>query len=139
MNRGETQVRLYTYDPSNVTDMEKLLLYDRWAKRAIEDAENLIQEAQAYRLQLADRVRELQEMRFHVRVTLKRNKDAWTGKIHYSLKTEKAYEDGTAQELDISTFEGKERHKAIAEFKSLKKRFPGYEFVEDIQKSRWER
>lgn len=135
----ETKVIWHAYDSSRTTSMKSLKQRDRDAARAIEDAKDLIREAKAYRLSLADRARELQEMRFHARATLKREKNIWTGKISYTLLTEKVYEDGTAETLERSTFEGRERHKAIAEFKALKKEFPGYEFVEDTQKARWER
>lgn len=135
----ETKAILYAYDSSRTTSMKSLKQRDRDAARAIEDAKNLIREAKAYRLSLADRARELQEMRFHARATLKREKSIWTGKVSYTLLTEKVYEDGTTETLERSTFEGRERHKAIAAFNALKKEFSGYEFVEDIAKAGWER
>lgn len=137
--RNEHRVRLHTYSPTHITDLSTLMQYDRWTQQSIDDAEALIQKAKEYRLQLVKRVQELQRMRFHIRTTLQREKNTWTGKIRYFLKTEKVYEDGTAETLDESIFEGKDRYKAIAEFKAIQKKFPGYEFVKHIEKGKWER
>lgn len=135
----EMNVTLHTYSAENMTDINRILNYDRWALDSIKHAEELIQAAKEYRLRLAKRVHELQEMSFHIRTTLKRERNSWTGKIRYFLTTEKVFEDGTAEELDQSIFEGRDRHKAISEFKAMKRQFPGYQFVEDIQKCRWEK
>lgn len=82
------------------------------------------------------RAAQLETMQSHIRVTLKRER---RDNIAYLLYTEKVYEDGTAQRLQSNRYEGKERHKAIKAFKDMRKAFPGYEYIEDIQKGYWER
>lgn len=137
--REEHRATLHTYRPDKVATMDRLMFYDSMARDAIKDAENLLAMAREYRLSLARRAKELEAMPFIIRVTLKREKNTWTGKIRYFLWTEKVFEDDTAQKLDESIYEGRDRHKAIAEFRRIQKEFPGYEFVEDIARGKWER
>lgn len=75
-------------------------------------------------------------MQAHMRVTLKRER---RDSVTYFLYTEKVYEDGTSQMLKSDRYEGKDRHKAIKAFRDMRKEFPGYEYIENIQKGYWER
>lgn len=133
--RTET-IRFNFYPAERIPEMDRLKLYDNWIAQDIAAAEKVIEKAKAYRLELAKRAAQLETMQSHIRVTLKRER---RDNIAYFLYTEKVYEDGTAQRLQSNRYEGKERHKAIKAFKDMRKAFPGYEYIEDIQKGYWER
>lgn len=76
-------------------------------------------------------------MGYHTRVTLKREK-RWKGNVFYYLTTEKVYSDETTETIETTTYQGKERHKAIQAFEDIKKQYAGYEYIKDIEKGRWE-
>jgi hypothetical protein len=136
MNR-ETQrtVRFDFYPVNRIGEMERLKRYDNWIAQDIAAAEAAIEEAKAYRLELAKRAAQLEIMQSHTRVTLKRER---RDSVTYYLYTEKVYEDGTAQMLQNNRYEGKDRHKAIKAFRDMRKAYPGYEYVENIQRGYWE-
>lgn len=133
--RTET-IRFNFYPPERIPEMDRLKLYDNWIAQDIAAAEKVIEKAKAYRLELAKRAAQLETMQSHIRVTLKRER---RDNIAYFLYTEKVYEDGTAQRLQSNRYEGKERHKAIKAFRDMRKQYQGYEYIEDIKKSQWER
>lgn len=132
-------LHLYLINPAKETDLKFLQDRDSWACQDIEKLENIVAELKQYRIELAQRVRELACMDHHTRITLKRNKNSWENKVQYFLIREKAYVDGTAEMVSQQVFKGKERHKAIEAFKNLEKEFPGFEYVECIAKEAWER
>ncbi len=135
-NERTKTIRFDFYPVERIPEMERLKRYDNWIAQDIAAAEKVIEEAKAYRLELAKRAAQLEAMQSHTRVTLKREH---RDNIAYFLYTEKVYEDGTAQMLQSNRYEGKERHKAIKAFRDMRKQYPGYEYIEDIQKSYWER
>lgn len=126
---------LYGFDDS---DMQTLKRYDNWAADSIKRAEEAIETAKEYRLALAKRAAELASMSTHTLVSLRREHNHYSG-ISYFLISYKVYDDGTSTVLESKRYPGKERHKAIKDFRELKKQHPEYEFEEDIAKSKWER
>lgn len=135
-NERTKTIRFDLYPVERIPEMERLKRYDNWISQDIVAAEKAIEEAKAYRLELAKRAAQLEAMQSHTRVTLKREH---RGNIAYFLYTEKVYEDGTSEMLQSNRYEGKERHKAIKAFRGMRKQYPGYEYIEDIKKSQWER
>lgn len=130
-------IRFDLYD-FGASDMRTLKQYDYWAADSIKQAEEAIETAKKYRLSLAKRAAELASMGTHTKAVLRRENNHYSG-IYYFLVRYKVYDDGTNTILDSKRYPGKERHKAIKEFRELKKQHPEYEFEEDIAKSKWER
>lgn len=138
--RGEYTKTLHIYysDPSNVTNMDRLRVMDEMTTRAIERLQNELSALQAYRLDLMDRAQYLSTASYTVSVELHRHK-RYCGGVEYNLQIVRTYEDGTRHEDSYTMYTGKERHKAIADYKAACKSHPGAETVLDIEKGRWER
>lgn len=138
--RGEYTKTLHIYysDPSNVTNMDRLRVLDEMTTRAIERLQNELSALQAYRLDLMDRAQYLSTASYTVSVELHRHK-RYCGGVEYNLQIVRTYEDGTRNEDSHTMYTGKERHKAIADYKAACKSHPGAETVLDIEKGRWER
>lgn len=138
MRDNEIKATLYTVDPSQISDLKRLTQYDQWAQESVKKARQLIKEAESYRLKLYERCRELELMDSHTRITLKREK-RWKEKIVYWLQKTTVYSDGTERTEETTRYEGKQRYEAIKAFNSLKKQYPMFEYVLDIDKSPYER
>ena len=138
--RGEYTKNLHIYcsDPSNVTNMDRLRVLGEMTTREIEHLQNELSALQAYRLDLMDRAQYLSTASYTVSVELHRHK-RYCGGVEYNLQIVHTYEDGTRHEDSLTRYTGKERHKAIAEYKAACKSHPGAETVLDIEKGRWER
>ena len=138
--RGEYTKTLHIYysDPSNVTNMDRLRVLDEMTTREIERLQNELSALQAYRLDLMERAQYLSTASYTVSVELHRHK-LYCGGVEYKLQIVRTYEDGTRHEDSLTRYTGKERHKAIADYKAACKSHPGAETVLDIEKGRWER
>lgn len=123
--------------PDVVNSIEEVAAFDKDAARIIEECQTLIEQMTAYRQDLTLRYGELSTMSNHTVVKLERYR-GYNG-ISYYIRFTTVYEDGTEFETAHEAFTGKERHKAIARFKELKKLHKNYEFIEDIAKKEWEK
>lgn len=128
----------YLRRPDVVKSVEEVAAFDKDAARVIEECQTLIEQMTAYRQDLTLRYGELSTMSNHTVVKLQRYR-GYNGVISYYIRFMTVYEDGTKFETACESFSGKERHKAIARFKELKKLHKNYEFIEDIAKKEWER
>ena len=138
--RGEYAKTLHIYcrDPSTETSLKRLRDMDDMTARAIERLQNELTALQAYRLDLMDRAQYLATASYTVSVELHRHK-LYCGGVEYKLQIVRTYEDGTRHEDNRTIYTGKDRHKAISDYKSACKSHPGAETVLDIEKGRWER
>ena len=138
--RGEYAKTLHIYcrDLSTVTNMDRLRVLDEMTVREIERLQNELSALQAYRLDLMDRAQYLSTASYTVSVELHRHKQ-YCGGVEYNLQIVRTYADGTRHEDSLTMYTGKERHKAIADYKAACKSHPGAETVLDIEKGRWER
>lgn len=136
---GERELRLvtYLYDPAKLTDINGLKRRDISAIQDIEQCRSMIQELGKYRLELAKRAQELTTMDKHIKVSLIREK-RWQGNVYYHLIKENVYSDGTSETVEKKVYAGKHRYTAIQAFRECKKRFPQYEYYENIEKNQWE-
>lgn len=57
----------------------------------------------------------------------------------YSANAQAISADGHVEHEQETKYPGTDRHKAIADFESMKKQRPGIEAVKDIAKGKWER
>lgn len=138
MRDNEIKVTLYTVDSAQIADLNWLAREDKRALESIEKANELIRQAESYRLKLYERCRELELMDSHTRISLKR-KRCWNEKIVYWLQKTTVYSDGTECIEETTRYEGKQRHEALRTFNDLKKQYPMFEYVLNIDKSSYER
>lgn len=132
------KIYISMYDPAGVTDLSDLRQRDRYALDQIADLQAAIDRLQAYRLDMADRAQFLATAAYTVSVELHRHR-RYKGSVEFYLEIVRTYDDGTRQTENRTTYEGRDRHKAIADYKAACKAHPGAECVLDIEKSRWER
>lgn len=138
MRDNEIKVTLYTVDPSQITDIDRLTRCDRRTQDSIKNAKELIEQAEAYRLKLYERCRELELMDSHTRITLERER-RWKENVIYWLRKTTVYSDGTEYVEETTRYGGKQRHEAIKAFNDLKKQYPMFEYVLAIDKPKYER
>ena len=138
--RGEYAKTLHIYcrDPSTETSLKRLRDMDDMTARAIERLQNELSALQAYRLDLMDRAQYLSTASYTVSVELHRHKQ-YCGGVYDSLKVDRNETSRAQHEDSLTRYTGKERHKAIADYKAACKSHPGAETVLDIEKGRWER
>lgn len=133
----QIDLRFYAVRPDKISRKD-LMYYDNRARREISEAESYIESLKTYRLDLAKRMQELETMPYHIELSLTRHR-GWTGPVTYYLTLSKVYEDNTTEDLQRTTYEGRARHTAIAEYKKLLKLYPGIKATIDITKSPHER
>lgn len=111
---------------------------DREAARLIAQLEGLAEALKEYRGDLVKRYGELATMPSTERLLLERLPSSGRGVMYY-VHLFRDYEDGTTVCTASETFEGRDRHKAIARFEELRKQRPGIEAEKRIEKRQWER
>ena len=138
--REEAEIRLYGYltRPDKLDTFNRIRDNDDRAARMIADCKHLVAQLTAYRQDLAKRYNELAKMPSRDRLLLERAPH-YSGKIIYYIRFITEYEDGTTVCTASESFEGRDRHKAIARFEELKKQRPGIEAIKDIETRSWER
>lgn len=134
----DNKIYLYLDDPSDVCNLETLRCRDRNASNLLVRLQSAIDRVQAYRLDMADRAQFLATAAYTVSIELHRHR-VYQGSVTFQLETVRTYSDGTRYTESRTTFPGKERHKAIAAYKTACRAHPGAETVLDIEKARWER
>lgn len=137
--RGEytKTFHIYCADHSTEASLKRLRILDDMAVREIERLQNELSALQAYRLDLMDRAQYLSTASYTVSVELHRHK--YCSGVEYKLQIVRTYEDGTRHEDNRTMYSGKDRHKAISDYKAACKSHPGAETVLDIEKGSWER
>ena len=135
----EIYITVYCTNSETAADLKQLQLRDKNAEYAIKECEGALKVLKAYREELNARAQELMRMKSSKRITLRRERDYYSNRVYYRLITEEVYEDGSEHELSRTTYEGKDRHKAIADFNAMKKQYPQFEYIFNIEKGRWEK
>lgn len=138
--RGEYTKTLHIYcsDPRTETSLKRLRRLDDMTAKEIERLQNELSALQAYRLDLMERAQYIATASYTVSVELHRHK-LYCGGVEYKLQIVRTYEDGTRHEDNRTMYSGKDRYKAISDYKAAFKSHPGAETVLDIEKGRWER
>ncbi len=129
---------IYLYDPRETTDMKTLQKYDDRARRDIAELEAEIETIKAYRLDLMERAQYLAAEPGTLSIELHRRR-TYRGNVEYYLQFVRTYPDGTSRTEQNTMYSGKERSKAIADYRAACKAHPGAPCVLDIEKSPWER
>lgn len=138
---GERQehIWLYMLQPSRRSSLEDLRQSDRRAAEDIARLQRMIDTLQQYRRDMAERAAYLISTPPTRSAELTRHKDYCTKKVTYSFIEWDTYPDGTRQRVSLTTYEGTERHKAIADAKEYQRTHTGIAVTFDIEKSKWER
>lgn len=137
--RIENNVYCTLQDPTRTSSKKYLEDYDRWAVNALKNLEAAKKRIELYRLDLMDRYNYLLQNPGTLSIELHRHKNRFIGKVEYYLTHVRTYPDGTSTTETSVKYEGRDRHKAIADFRADCKKHPGAPQVLDIEKSKWER
>ena len=107
-------LHLYMVSPATLDTPDRITQHDRYTRdyiaRLTEELENL----NNYRLALAERYNELCTMPYTLQLTCKRHHNYSNGKILYTVKLTRHYQDGTENDELTETFPGTERRAALA-------------------------
>lgn len=131
-------VHIYGRRPAALYKLDELQREDKRSADKIAELESLIDCLKQHRQAIAARYQELSTAPTVPVITLKRTKTSYNG-IQYTITHYRQYLDGTRAEISHTTYSGKERHKAIADYNAAVKAHPGITAEMDIAKSRWER
>lgn len=138
--QGERSVQIWLYfsDPRRKSDVQQLRTSDNIAAKEIERLQGLIEDLKQYRLEMADRAAYLLTAQPVRSAELKRRRDAWSKKIYYDFIEWDTFPDGTRQRVSRTTYDGADRHKAIADAKEYQKTHTGVKVAFEIAKPKWE-
>ena len=139
----EAQPRLYCptlHRAESINETERVKRYDGYAVDLIQNCEDIIKLAQAYRLSLAERYNYLTTTPTVPLVRLIRHKNIYDGKVYYYLRTYRRMVDDGADDQESETkYPGTERRKALADFEAYVKAHPGIIAEKNIEPARWEK
>lgn len=138
--QGERSVQVWLHfsDPRRRSDVQQLRISDSTAAKEIERLQGLIDDLKQYRLEMADRAAYLLTAQPVRSAELKRRRDAWGKKIYYDFTEWDTFPDGTRQRVSRTTYDGADRHKAIADAKEYQKTHTGVKVAFEIAKPKWE-
>ena len=128
---------VYLIKPDHYTELSRLREADRNALHYIERLQKSIDTLKEYRAELMERAQFLAFSTPALSVELHRHR--YDKSISYELQIVETFPDGSRRNQSRTTYAGKERHKAIADYKAACKAHPGAPCVLDIEKSKWER
>lgn len=137
-NEYSHEVWLYGRRPAAIYKLDIMQDEDKRSADKIAELESLIDCLKQHRQAIAARYQELSTAPTVPVITLKRTKTIYNG-IQYTITRYRQYLDGTRAEISHTTYSGKERHKAIADYNAAVKAHPGITAEMDIAKGRWER
>lgn len=124
------------YGFADVSDIESLKHYDKWAVEAVERLENLKSEVAKYRKALFEHVQrvELAQKKLVLEILRRTRRYGKPNEIYYYISVYYviAGVNGTQKVLD-ETYSGKDWRKAVQRFNELKKAYPQAE-IKDYSK-----
>lgn len=138
---AELSHRLYIKKPEAIDSIKDVEYYDSKASEAISEAEEYINTLKEYRQALYERYQEVCSTNFHLFLHLERFVSYYDKTKTYIITIAKRFDgNNVADEVILKEkFDGRERHKALKRFESLKKEYPNIEHDTDIEKKSWER
>lgn len=129
MRMIEHAVRYYEYYEVGEMSPGRIMQDDKDIRDAIRRCDELKAFLQKRRTELSAQYNKLVLDGSHTRLTIERQENRWQNKIYYFVTVEEIYSNDSFKLLSNNKYEGKERHKAIAEFKKLREEFPHWESV----------
>lgn len=132
--RGERQehIWLIMLSPTKRTNLDDLQQSDKRAAEDIARLQDMIETLQQYRRDMAERAAYLISAQPVRTAELKRRRDSWSNKIYYDFVEWDTYPDGTRRRASLRTYEGADRHKAIADAKAYQRTHTGVTVTLDI-------
>jgi hypothetical protein len=137
-SHGERQDHIWIMmlSPAKRTSLPELLQSDKRAAENIARLQSMIDDLQQYRRDMAERAAYLLTAQPVRSAELKR--DARSKKIYYDFIEWDTYPDGTRQRVSVKTYDGTDRHKAIADAKAYQRTHTGIAVTVDIAKGKFE-
>ena len=135
MNTWEYTLHAYPTPPEDLNTLEALKRSDESVTYYINKAEEIIERLKNVRQQYAERAAKIERIEsgkgVH-NITLERFTE-YSGKITFTLNHTIAY-PGSEHVKAVSSkkFDGRNRHKAIREYKELKQEYPAFKFSNNI-------
>ena len=139
---GHREIKIWgsIHDPEKLSTAKDIQFYDGSAARMIAEFKAIIAKLEIYRLAMAERYGEIETAPKIPVVKLTRDRSYSANKVYYYLTIyERFIETGKENQIDQTRYDGKDRHKALADFEAYKKAHPGIVAEMDIEKKRWER
>lgn len=140
-SRGERQDHIWIMmlSPAKRASLPELLQSDKRAAENIARLQRMIEDLQQYRRDMAERAAYLVSTQPTRSAELKRRRDAWGKKVYYYFTEWDTFPDGTRQRVSVKTYDGTDRHKAIADAKEYQRTHTGIAVSVDIAKGKFER
>lgn len=127
----------YIRNPETLNTATDCQRYDKTAADYIDRLQKEIETMREYRQTLFERMQKIYSATYFYKVTLHRQN---YGTIAYFLRVFKVYSDGIQpEEVSCVRYCGKDRSKAIKDFRQYVKDHPGILAEMNIEKSKWER
>ena len=140
-NRTDEQLSIYIYivSPKTINTIERLKNRDNSAIRDIARLQEAIDQLQEYRNILYERAQFIESAQYTRVLYIKREYHYYSKTVTYRVGIAKEYKEMDNVIEQEEKFPGKERHKAFARFKELKKQNPGIATIEETEKGKWEK
>jgi hypothetical protein len=135
---AEIRCNIYLVDPAKIAEHKDIIWRDKITAEDITRLENILEALKDYRKDLAKRYGELETMPYKRLLMLDRCVH-WKGHKEYIVTITRICEDKTRIQELREVYPGKERHKSLARYHELQKKYPGIESEMDITKQKWER
>ena len=138
---GEIRIYIHLKYPGKIDTLDNLKYYDSTAARDIIELQEKIEFLKQYRADIAERSQAFFAANYTLLLSLKREKNYYSGKVYYTIKIEKIFDNATIAPETVyeNRFPGTERHAALKVFEALKKQYPGIKYEKDIEKKHWEK
>lgn len=115
-------------------NIEELKKRDYYAVKLIEELQEEIKEVEEYRKKLFEHTQKVLEAKEKMYVLIDRRRDRWGNQIYYEIRVYKKCE-GFNGEITIykNSYGGRERHKALKEYKELCNKYKNAERIEYLK------
>ena len=140
-NRTDEQLNIYVYivSPKTINTIERLEYWDSEAVSDIARLQETINKLKEYRQMLYERAQFIESAQYTRVLYIKREYHYYSKTVSYHVGIAREYKEMDDVIEQEDKFPGKERHKAFARFKELKKQNPGIATIEETEKGKWER
>lgn len=115
-------------------NIEELKKKDYYAIKLIEELQAEIKEVEDYRKKLFEHTQKVLEAREKLYLLIARRQDRYNNHIYYEIRVYKKREGFNGETIIYKkTYEGRERHKALKEYKELCNKYKNAERIEYLK------
>ena len=131
----------YIKKPDKIKTIAEVQQYDKKAVDEIEYLKYKIELLKDYRAELYNRFQEINNVNYHLQLTIERQRRYFENKVFYYVTLERIPDRNDVANIILrqDVFKGKERYDALKLFDILRKTYPRAELVKKIEKSQWEK